>query len=374
MAEDPDPRPATTGTPGDQDPSGVRPPAAPPAPRGETTPPGAGPPDAPTAETGAPTAEAGASPGAVTPTAPPSLDWAGSTMEIPLVIAALAAANGTDPLEEARKHAAAQGRPAAQRPAPTEERIPAADRPEAERVDHRESAASLSEHGAQLDDEEPAVVTGTHRAAGGRVRRLVRDYAWVIVAIVVAALVALCSIPFTTGLAPSWRAGAAVTPGSSSGSGPAVAPMAAAGAALGGGRSGSPSPAVTSGAQSADPSPAPSRTSEGPAGRLRPSAPARTTASAPKDAGATVALGPASDGDLEASIRLYCWQEFGASGARLRTAAGAAAENWECRGPGFTRLVDPTAMCAWRYGAGTFAAVADRRDAYSWRCLRAHSA
>ncbi|WP_033340504.1 hypothetical protein [Catenuloplanes japonicus] len=353
-------------------------------------------------------------------------------MEIPLVIAALAAANGTDPFEEARKHVAAlaaeraaaeSGGTAAQPgaaatrsgahpgaavgpPTSADLRISAGGGPptaSADGVDHPSSGASLSGHGAPLDNGEPAMVTGTHRATGGRLRRLAGDYAWVIVAVVLAVLVALCSLPFTTGLAPSWRAGAPAVP--SAGTGLPVAPMAA---TFGTAPSGSPSsplfPNDPSSGSPADGSPTgsspdgaspngsvpngsapdgsapdgsvPNGSAPGAdagAGRIEPSAQAGGSAEAPAPRATTLALGPASSGDLKASIRLYCWQEFGASGARLRSGPDSAAGDWECRGPGFTRLVDLTAMCSWRYGPGTFAAITDRHDAYSWRCFRDQS-
>ncbi|MFI5838100.1 hypothetical protein ACIA8K_00070 [Catenuloplanes sp. NPDC051500] len=212
------------------------------------------------------------------------------------------------------------------------------------------------------------MVTGTHRAGGGRLRRFARDYSWVVVVIVLAVVVALCSIPFTTGLAPSWRAGA---PAPSSSYGRTVAPMAANGAVL---RADAPSPS----AFTPPAPPAPSSSLESPpspsraAGRIAPTVPDPAPDAAPR--ATTVALGPTSDGELQASIRLYCWQEFGASSARLRFGPTPAADNWECRGPGFTRVVDLAAMCSWRYGADTFAAFTDRRDAYTWRCFRTSAA
>ncbi|GAB7044354.1 MULTISPECIES: hypothetical protein [Catenuloplanes] len=415
-------------------------------------------------------------------------DWAGSTVEIPLVIAALAAANGTDPLEEARKHAAATGRmlpphlrgsaatsPAASEPGTAPGRAPesagtsstgtepagplstgtepgeppaagagtagslpagssqagqqprgerAGPQPGAERagpqpgsewagrqpggewvgprprgadpggaggvgdarisapgaafeagpwdgavsgekdVDHPNSATaagSLSGYGAPPHDRDADMVTGTHRAASG-LRRFVRDYAWVIVAVALAVIVALCSLRFTSGIAPVWKAGAPA-PSTSLVAGLTAAPVTA--PAISTSIAPRTPPPTSAGAESSAPDPSRSA-SRAPVTHAPPAV--RTTGPAPAPRTTGVELGPVSDGELNAAVRLYCWQEFGASEARLR------AGGWECRGPGFERAVDMDAMCAWRNGPTARAHVTDPGDAYSWRCYRSRSA
>lgn len=380
MAEEPDPRPdASAATPHDQDPAAVRVPADPHT---------ATPPPRPDPDGEVSGAEQAA------PDGGPAPDWAGSTVEIPLVIAALAAANGTDPLEEARKHAAAGGRalpphlsrPAAKPPeAPgaaavtgsspdgaVDGRIPAAVPPAGamphqgaisgeKDVDHPNSATaagSLSEHGAPPHDRDADMVTGTHRAASG-LRRFVRDYAWVIVAVALAVLVALCSLRFTSGITPVWKAGAPV-PSTSLVANRTAAPIVAPAIIASTAPLGSASPAPGD----AEPGPAatPSRT---PVTHAPSPAPVRTTGAPDLPSRTTsVELGPVSDGELKATLRLYCWQEFGAAEARLRSGTGP----WECRGPGFHRAVDMDDMCTWRNGPAAQAHATDPGDAYSWRC------
>ncbi|MDQ0365498.1 hypothetical protein [Catenuloplanes indicus] len=207
------------------------------------------------------------------------------------------------------------------------------------------------------------MVTGAHRAAGG-LRRFVRDYAWVIVAVALAVIVALCSLRFTSGIAPVWKAGAPAPSTSLVAdltAAPIVAPMISASTAPltpPPDDAGSPSPGGWPGP---DGSPTPARASV-----TQAPAPAHTTAPAPKPRTTTAELGPVSNGELKATIRLYCWQEFGA--AEVRPHLGG----WECRGPGFQRPVDMDAMCTWRNGPTARAHVTDPTDAYSWRCDRRH--
>ncbi|MDR7277845.1 hypothetical protein [Catenuloplanes atrovinosus] len=213
------------------------------------------------------------------------------------------------------------------------------------------------------------MVTGSHRATGG-LRRYLRDYAWIIVAIVLAVAVALCSLPFTSRLAPSWKAGAPASSAS------VLAGLAAATAAAAG-PDATPTAAPTPSAEPGSPTPVPSPTrSRTSAGTPRPASPApgRATNTAPGPRTTTALLGPVSGGELQATIRLYCWQEFGASEARLRSGTDPATDNWECRGHGFHDLVDMHALCSWRHGTGAYAAFTDRHDAYSWRCYRTRSA
>ncbi|MDP9792291.1 hypothetical protein J2S43_000803 [Catenuloplanes nepalensis] len=222
----------------------------------------------------------------------------------------------------------------------------------------------MSEHGAPPHDPDADMVTGTHRAASG-LRRFIRDYAWVIVAVALAVIVALCSLRFTSGIAPAWKAGAPA-PSTSLIANLTAAPMVAPAISPSTAPLGSASPS------SGDSGPSPSRTpSRTPVTHAPSPAPDRSTGvPGPEPRTTTVELGPVSDGELKATLRLYCWQEFGASEARLGSGPGS----WECRGPGFHRLVDMDAMCAWRNGSTAQAQVTDPQDPYSWRCYRPRSA
>jgi len=196
------------------------------------------------------------------------------------------------------------------------------------------------------------------------VRRLGREYGWLLAAAGLAALVLACSIPFVTGVGMSWNSGD-----------PFAAPVRVAPAA-GGTTSGVPETAAgpsTSPSPSASVSPTRERAkppvTRRPTTRSSSPTPPRTTP--PAAAKAPVALGP--DGGamgLWMMLREYCRSAHNTREAQLRHGTGQAENNWECRRQGEDPLIDMTAACRRQYGSVAFAQFSNRNDAFSWHCFR----
>lgn len=198
------------------------------------------------------------------------------------------------------------------------------------------------------------------------VRRLGREYGWLLAAVGLGVLVLVCSVPFVTGAGMSWTSGDPLA-------GPArVAPPA--------GGTASPVPEEsagppTSAAPSATPSPSPTPSRTGaqrrPATRTTSPTPRRTTpppAAAPR---APVLLGPSGGAmGLWQMLREYCERTYDTWEAQLRFGTGQAENNWECRRRGENPLIDMNAACRGEYGSGAFAQFSNRQDAFSWQCYR----
>jgi hypothetical protein len=198
------------------------------------------------------------------------------------------------------------------------------------------------------------------------VRRLGREYGWLLAAVGLGALVLVCSVPFVTGRAMSWSSGdplaAPVRVAPPAGSATGDVPEESAGPPT------SAAPTAT-----AAPSPTPSKagTQRRPAARTSSAAPPRTTPPAAAVPKAPVALGP--DGGamgLWQMLRDYCQRTYSTPEAQLRYGTGQAENNWECRRPGQNPLIDMNAACRGRYGSAAFAQFASRTDAFSWHCFR----
>lgn len=189
------------------------------------------------------------------------------------------------------------------------------------------------------------------------VRRLGREYGWLLAAVGLAALVLLCSVPFVTGVGMSWNSGD-----------PFAAPQQV-----------PPPPASTTAAapakpqKSPTPSPSKATTQRRPATpRTSGPTPRRTTppppAAAPR---AAIALGPDGGGmGLWQMLREYCADTYRTWEAQLRHGTGRAEDNWECRRRGDNPLIDMNAACRRVYGSAAFAQYSNRGDAVSWRCYR----
>ncbi|GAA4440500.1 hypothetical protein [Phytohabitans houttuyneae] len=203
---------------------------------------------------------------------------------------------------------------------------------------------------------------GTAPAAA--VRRLSREYGWLLAAVGLGALVLLCSVPFVTGAGMSWSTGdplaapAKLAPPAGSTSSPVPD-----------GSAGPPTSAAPSATPS--PSPTPSKVDTPRRTTARTTAPARRTTAPPAAAKAPVAVGP--DGGafgLWQLLREYCERTYRTDEAQLRYGTGQAENNWECRLRGDDPLIDMSAACRGRYGAAAFAQFSNRNDAFSWHCYR----
>lgn len=194
------------------------------------------------------------------------------------------------------------------------------------------------------------------------VRRLGREYGWLLAAVGLGALVLVCSVPFVSGRGMSWSSGD-----------PLAAPVSvapAAGSATSGvpkESAGPPTSAAPTATRSPSPTPRKADRSRRPAARTSP----RTTPPATAAPEAPVALGP--DGGamgLWQMLREHCQRSYSTPEAQLRYGTGQAEDNWECRRPGQNPLIDMDAACRGRYGSAAFARFASRTDAFSWHCFR----
>ncbi|MFC0531993.1 hypothetical protein [Phytohabitans kaempferiae] len=205
--------------------------------------------------------------------------------------------------------------------------------------------------------------------AGAVVKRLSREYGWLIAAVGLGALVLLCSVPFVSGSGLTWNSAdplaAPVDVPRPAGSAPAFVPPPDAPPT---------SAAPTATATTPAPSPSVAATTRRPAVRTSGPTPPPPTTAAPSPAPprAPVALGP--DGGwlgLWQMLREYCDRQYRTREAQLRHGTGRAENNWECRREGADDpLIDMSAACKLRYGGVAFAQFSDRDDAFSWRCYR----
>jgi hypothetical protein len=201
-------------------------------------------------------------------------------------------------------------------------------------------------------------------ASVARVRRLGREYGWLLAAVGLGVVVLVCSVPFVSGAGMSWSSGD-----------PNAAP-APVSAAAGGTPSSVPDKSAgppTSAAPAATPSPSPTPSRAG--AQRRPAA--RTTSAAPRTTAPAavpeppVALGPSGGPmGLWQMLREYCERTYDTWEAQLRYGTGQAEDNWECRRRGEDPLIDMHAACRSRYGSVAFAQFSDRNDAFSWHCFR----
>lgn len=190
------------------------------------------------------------------------------------------------------------------------------------------------------------------------VRRLGREYGWLLAAVGLAALVLVCSLPFVTGVGMSWN------PGDPFAAPEKVAPAPPSGTTAAPEKT--PAPSASPSKAAAQRRPAVPRTS-GPAPRRTTAAPA-PPAAAPR---APVAVGPDGGGmGLWQMLREYCTATYGTNEAQLRHGTAQAENNWECRRRGDNPLIDMNAACRREYGGAAFAQYANRDDAFSWRCYR----
>nr|AEM44249.1 hypothetical protein [uncultured bacterium] len=199
------------------------------------------------------------------------------------------------------------------------------------------------------------------------VRRLGREYGWLLAAVGLAALVLVCSVPFVSGAGMSWTSGdplaapvdVAPPAGGATGAGPQPPP----------GAPTSPAPTVT-----ASPSPTASKASSQrrPASRTTSPTARRTTAPPPAVAPqAPVAVGPEGGAmGLWGMLRDYCQDIYRTDEAQLRYGTSQAEDNWECRRRGEDPLIDMQAACRRKYGSAAVARFSNRDDAFSWRCYR----
>jgi hypothetical protein len=197
------------------------------------------------------------------------------------------------------------------------------------------------------------------------VRRLGREYGWLLAAIGLAALVLVGSVPFVTGAGMSWSSGdplaAPIRVAPPAGSATAAAPD-------------QPAAPPTSAAPTATASPTASKagSQRRPASRTTSPTARRTTAPPPAAAPrAPAAVGP--DGGamgLWGMLRDYCEDIYRTDEAQLRHGTGQAENNWECRRRGENPLIDMQAACRREYGSAAFARFSNRDDAFSWRCYR----
>jgi hypothetical protein len=194
------------------------------------------------------------------------------------------------------------------------------------------------------------------------VRRLGREYGWLLAAVGLAALVLLCSLPFVDGAGMSWSSGDPFAAPAK------VAPAATSGTPESGGPPTSAAPTT-----SASPSATAARAGAArrPAARTTSPTPKHTTppaAAAPK---APVAVGPEGGAiGLWRMLREYCEATYRTDEAQLRLGTGQAEDNWECRRQGQNPLIDMNAACRREYGSAAFAQFSNRNDAFSWHCLR----
>ncbi|MDQ7905300.1 hypothetical protein RB614_12275 [Phytohabitans sp. ZYX-F-186] len=200
------------------------------------------------------------------------------------------------------------------------------------------------------------------------VRRLGREYGWLLAAVGLGALVLVCSVPFVTGSGMSWNSGdplaapAKVAP--QAGSAPAAVPE---------GSAGPPTSAAPTAPAAPSRTPARAGTTRPPAVRTTAPAPPRTTAPAAAPPRAPVALGPEGGPmGLWQMLRDYCARTHERDAeAQLRNGTGQAEDNWECRWERRGRqLIDMHGACRGRYGSVAFAQFSNRNDAFSWHCYR----
>jgi hypothetical protein len=197
------------------------------------------------------------------------------------------------------------------------------------------------------------------------VRRLGREYGWLLAAVGLGALVLVCSVPFVSGKSMSWSSGDPLAAPA-----PVAPPAGGTSPPVPDGSAGPPTSAAPTATPSPSPTPSKAATQRRPAPRT--SGPPRTAAppaaAAPE---APVALGP--DGGamgLWQMLREHCERTFRTTEAQLRYGTGQAEDNWECRLRGEDPLIDMNAACRGRYGSAAFARFSNRDDAFSWRCFR----
>jgi hypothetical protein len=193
------------------------------------------------------------------------------------------------------------------------------------------------------------------------VRRLGREYGWLLAAVGLAALVLVCSVPFVTGVGMSWNSPDPFAAPAE------IAPPEASTTAT--------TPEESAAAPSLTPSPSGSKAAaqRRPASRTTSPTPRRTTAApaAPAAPRAAVALGPDGGGmGLWQMLRGYCEATYQTNEAQLRYGTAQAEDNWECRRRGGNPLIDMNAACRRVYGSVAFAQYSNRNDAFSWHCYR----